>query len=322
MGMPSFFPRSPPGDLLSWRLLAAMTVFLLPLAWETPFAVAPDKAVLPGLGLAFLAGVAVAGRILGMPRLRIAGVAFLQLTLFTIGGVALSYMLAARGGPLWDARFAAWDVGLGVNWPALRKAVDASNGLVWVLELAYNGIVPQMIVVVVALSALARFAVLRVTVAAAIIAGLLTIAISAFMPADGNLFDPAVYRHLWAPVALNQAGLIAGLRDGTVRTLDLSAMQGIVTFPSYHAALAAIFVYAFRPIPKLAVPGGLWAGLTILATPLGGGHYAVDVIAGLGLAFVSLLAARRLVAGEPPPRFSVEGAGEAVGSVQTSLRTR
>jgi hypothetical protein len=40
-----------------------------------------------------------------------------------------------------------------------------------------------------------------------------------------------------------------------MRVLDLGAMEGIVTFPSYHAALAAIFVWSFRAVPGLALPG-------------------------------------------------------------------
>lgn len=89
--------------------------------------------------------------------------------------------------------------------------------------------------------------------------------------------------------------LIGGLRDGSIRVLDLSAMQGIVTFPSYHAALAAIFIWAFRAMPKLTISGAGSAGLTIIATPLGGGHYATDVVAGLVLTIASIAVARRLV---------------------------
>lgn len=283
------------GDLASWCLLLAMVALLLGLAWRDPFSVLPGRAVLPGLGLAGLAAIMAIGRLWARPRLAAAATAFLQLTLFTILAVVLSYMLAARGGALWDVRLAAWDAALGIDWAAIRDVLDGSGTLAWVLGLAYHGLVVQMVVVVVALSFLARFTRLRVTVTAAILSGVATILLSGLMPAAGNLFDPQRYRHLWTPVALTQASLIDGLRDGSVRMLDLGAMQGIITFPSYHAALAAIFMYAFRGVPGFALPGTLWAGLTIAATPLGGGHYAVDVIAGIALALVGLPVAEALV---------------------------
>lgn len=275
-------------------MLAAMAALLVPLAWQTPFSLARDRAEGPVIGVALLAGLAVAGRRWNRPRLAAATTAFLQLTLFTILGVVLSYTLAARGAPLWDGQLAAWDGALGVDWPAIRAVVDRSSTLIWGLWLAYHGLIPQMILVVVALSYLARLEVLRVTVTAAILSGFVTVLLSGLMPAAGNLFDPGGYERLWPPVALQQAALIAGLRDGSWRVLDLGAMQGIITFPSYHATLAAIFVHAFRAIPRLAVPGALWAGLTIIATPICGGHYAVDVITGLALALVSIPLAKRL----------------------------
>ena len=310
-----------------------MAVALPGLAWQGSFTLARDTAGGPLLGMAVLAGVAIVGRRTGRPRLAAAGTAFLQLTLFTALGVMLSYTVAAQGGAFWDLRLARWDAALGFDWASIRTAVDGSAALVWLLGIAYHGLVPQMIVIVVALSYVARFDTLRVTVAAAILSGLATILLSALMPAAGNLFDPARFQHLWTPVALAQAPLIAGLRDGSMRVLDLGALQGIITFPSYHAALAAIFIYAFRRVPTLSVPGRLWAGLTILATPLGGGHYATDVIAGLALALVAVPAATILVRvriplarrrkGAPNPtrrRALVRGRPEPVGSAETAER--
>jgi membrane-associated phospholipid phosphatase len=209
--------------------------------------------------------------------------------------VMLSYVLAGRAGPLWDSRFAAWDGGLGFDWPAIWSVLDRSDALVWLLGLAYYSLIPQMIVAVVALSSRGKLDELRVTVNAAILSGFATVLLSGVMPGSGNLFDPGAYQHLWPSVAWSQGELIAGLRDGSMRVLDLGAMEGIVTFPSYHAALAAIFVWSFRAVPGLALPGTLWAGLTIVATPLVGGHHAVDVIAGLALVPLCIPAAQYLV---------------------------
>ena len=262
-----------------------------------PFAISAVRAIPAAVGLALLTGAAWIGRRNGSPRLVAGATAFLQMTLFTVLGVVLAYAFAARAEPLWDARLAAADRALGFDWLALHRALDGWPVLIWVLGLAYHSLTVQMIVVIVALSGAARFATLRVTVCAAILSGFVTILISALVPAMGNLVDPAGYRQLWPSIAWLERGLIGGLRDGSLRTLDLTMLMGIVSFPSFHATLAAIFLWALRATPRLTLVGQGWAVLTILATPIFGGHYGVDVIVGLLLAPPAIIAARRLTGG-------------------------
>jgi membrane-associated phospholipid phosphatase len=141
-----------------------------------------------------------------------------------------------------------------------------------------------MVVCIVALSATGRNDRLRLMVAAAVSSGIVTILISGAVPAMGNVFDPAGYHSLWPSVAWLEHDLITGLRDGSVRKLDLTQLMGIVTFPSYHATLPIILAWAQRDVARLRIIAPVWAVVTILATPVFGGHYGVDVLAGIGLA--------------------------------------
>ena len=281
-------------DRFIWLLIVGMLAAFLLISRRDPFTLIPSKAVLPSVGLATLAAASWIGHRWRLPRLKSASGAFLQMTAFTILGVVLAYAVAARGGTLWDARLAAADRVLGFDWAAIRVLLDRAPPLVWLLGLAYHSLIVQMIVAIVVLSHAARAPILRVTVAAAVLSGFVTILASGLFPAMGNVFDPAGYRHLWPSVAWLEAGLIGGLRDGSIRVVDLGAMMGIVTFPSFHATLAAIFVWAFGQLPRLATPAQLWAASTIVATPVFGGHYAVDVIAGLALAPPAIILATRL----------------------------
>jgi membrane-associated phospholipid phosphatase len=111
----------------------------------------------------------------------------------------------------------------------------------------------------------------------------------------GNVVDPAGFHHLWPSVAWMEQDMLRGLRAGTWRTLNLTQLMGIVTFPSYHATLPVILAWAQRDLPGWRVIAPVWAGLTILATPLFGGHYGVDVLAGIALAVVALWIAPALV---------------------------
>jgi hypothetical protein len=286
-------------DRFAWTLVGGMALTTLFACGAAGFMLDLRRALLPAGGLLVLLGGVVAGRRLGRPRLTAGSSAFLQMTLFSILGVALSYALAAGAGPVWDAQFAAADAALGFDWPAVYRAADAMPAALWVGGIAYHSLTLHMIVCIVALAGTRRFAALRVCVAAAILAGFVTVLASGVLPGNGIVVDPAGYRNLWPSIAWLERDLVAGLRDGSLRTLDLGQLMGIVTFPSYHATLPLIFIWAQREVPYLRIVGPVWAGLTIIATPLFGGHHGVDVLAGLALAPPAIYIARRLVLGTP-----------------------
>jgi hypothetical protein len=246
------------------------------------------RAIVPVCVVAALGGAAIWGRAYGRPRLESGATAFLQMTLFTIVGVVLAYALAARGRPLWDDMFAVADVALGFDWPAVYRAADQFPVALYVGGIAYHSLTVQMIVCIVVLSATRRAETLRIAVAIAIATGFATIAISGVAPALGNLFDPARYQHLWPSVAWMERSRIMGLRNGSLRMLDLTQLMGIVSFPSYHATLPIILAWAQRDVPRWRIVAPVWAGLTILATPLFGGHYGIDVLAGIALAVAAI----------------------------------
>src|SRR5258707_10224936 len=86
------------------------------------------------------------------------------------------------------------------------------------------------------------------------------------------------------------------LRDGSYRLLYGIGSEGIIAFPSLHAAFALVLVAAFWPVPVLR-----WLGLAIntvmlISTPVDGAHYLSDLIAGLAVAALAIVAARRFAA--------------------------
>jgi membrane-associated phospholipid phosphatase len=221
--------------------------------------------------------------------------AFQQIIAFSALGATLSYMLAARGDPLWDSSFRAWDATFGLGWTQAVGWLDRRPWLANANTLFYHSLIPQMVAVVLLLTQLHRIYALRVVMFANILAGFAAILVSGLFPAQGNLFDPAAYPHVGESAAFLHLPDIEGLRSGALRTLDLTKLQGIVTFPSYHAAMAVIHAWGFWHVRAARVPGVIWSALIILATPLGGGHYFVDVIAGAAVAIFALWVARSAV---------------------------
>ena len=288
--------RAGADDRASWFVVVAMAGACALACRDLGFTVAIASAGPLAAGLLTLAAVALFAWRRNRPRLFAGAVGFLQMTLFTAFGLVLSYALAARGGPLWDHRLAAADGWLQLDWPGILGVADGWPMMLWVGGIAYHSLVVQMIVCIVALSAAGQVDTLRIAVAAAIVSGAITIAISGVVPALGNLFDPGAYHHLWPSVAWQERELVIGLRRGSARVLDFSRLSGIVSFPSYHAALPVILAWAQRDLPILKVAAPIWASVTIVATPLFGGHYGVDVLAGLGLAMLTIAMAPYLAA--------------------------
>ncbi|GGB30113.1 hypothetical protein GCM10011380_19450 [Sphingomonas metalli] len=270
----------------AWALIATLTLCTLLACARLGFRFVHPA--LPAGAVLLLAGAAIVGAVTDRPRLRAGAGALLLMTLFTLIGVVLSYALAARGGALWDGALARLDRQLWFDWPAVFAAADRSGALLWIGGIAYHSLPVQMVVCIVVLSATSRNAALQTTVTAAIACGMATILISGAIPAMGNVFDPDRYSALWPSVAWLERDLIAGLRDGSQRSIDLTQLWGIVTFPSYHAALPLILAWGLRDVPWLRVIAPVWAALTILATPVFGGHYGVDVLAGIAMAPAAL----------------------------------
>jgi membrane-associated phospholipid phosphatase len=82
------------------------------------------------------------------------------------------------------------------------------------------------------------------------------------------------------------------VRDGRLRVLDLFGLAGIVTFPSFHATSAALYAWALWPV-RWFRPIAILANAAMLAsTPIDGGHYFVDLVAGIAVAVAAVVAAR------------------------------
>jgi hypothetical protein len=223
----------------------------------------------------------------------------LQIILFSMAGAVLSYMVAAHGGPLWDESFRRWDLSLGLDWLAYARWVNDHPSIGWLYRYAYMTMVPQLLVLVLALSIAGRWCAMRIVICAAILSGACAVLISGLTPAISNYvhlgLTPDDLPNLHPAAAyLHQADFI-GLRDGSLRLIDIATLQGIITFPSYHAALGTIFIWGFTRLGPVGWTGAGWAGLMLLATPVDGAHYFVDVFAGIALAAAAMALAHILV---------------------------
>jgi len=248
-----------------------------------------------------LGGVALADLALAAPLLldryrreaRLAamlGAAALLVT-FSACAATLSYLAVAANAPLVDAPLAAADRSLGFDFAAAQAAVHAHPRLAHAFALAYASGLAQIALVVLALGTAGRLTQLSAFLRAFCLATLAAIAVSAVLPAAG----PWTYLGTGTPEQRAVLAHFEALRAGTLRDFPGAAAQGLISMPSLHAAGAVLLMAALRGT-RLALPACAWNLLMLASTPTCGGHYLVDVIAGIALAAAAIAADRALAA--------------------------
>lgn len=234
------------------------------------------------------------------PRIAATLRALAQIIAYGACAAPLSYAVASTAGPLWDTTFYAWDQALGLDWRAYLVFVNDHPQLGFAYTLAYRSLMLQIMLVVTLLGFSGRLVALRKFVLAFVVSGTITVLISALMPAMDNFvylhLTPKDFQNLQPAASYVHVAHLTGLRDGTLKIISLDEIEGIITFPSFHGTLGALFLWAFWKVSVARVPALVLNTLLVASTPIDGGHYFVDVIAGLAIAILSICVAHRLAA--------------------------
>jgi membrane-associated phospholipid phosphatase len=229
------------------------------------------------------------------------------IALLAAGGT-LSYLMTSANLPLRDAELAYVDRALGFDWLGFLNATNSSPFLAELLTRVYQtiGLVAQLVLVWLALhrqgERLAEFiAILSLSTVALCIGMWLVPAAGAFAhhkPAPELFGNYAARGEMWG-----FAGAFTMLRNGALSVIDLSALEGVVSFPSFHTILGIMTTYAIRGTRWLMIPILLLNGTMIVSTLTVGGHHLADVLAGAGVTFAAILLVRlsRLPHASPTP---------------------
>jgi membrane-associated phospholipid phosphatase len=126
------------------------------------------------------------------------------------------------------------------------------------------------------------------------------LAVFPFVPALGfylhHGIDPASVPSVRVPAAWSHAKILLPARSGQLRELGWPHINGIITFPSFHAAAAILLAWGFSCTPWFFCwPALILNALMLVSTITIGGHYLVDVFAGCIVALGSILATKHLV---------------------------
>jgi PAP2 superfamily len=209
----------------------------------------------------------------------------LALVLFTNAVSILSYILTGiLPLPGWDGALATADRALGLNWLDMYHWVTRYPAIEASARAVYMSLGPEMLILLFALEMLGHHNQARAFLLWIIVSTIAALGIGALMPAAGAF----VYYHLPVASTTGYVSQWADLRNGTLRTIDPFDNQGLVVFPSFHTVLAVLCACAATPLRILRYPLLALNLLIILSSPAMGGHYFIDIIAGIILAALTI----------------------------------
>lgn len=284
---------------------------LAPASWLACFASGITIGTTPGLYIGFMLAVPMLSAMrkdAWSPMLtRFVDILECHLLLAVLGlcGALLSYAAMAQSTGYTDGLLAAADAAIGFDWVGLRRTVEAWPALMRAGFIAYGAFFVMPTVAIVALVWTGRTERAYLLVAAYAAAVLLTAALFYLFPAR-SAFQYYFGDHPDALpiIAENYGRAIDQIRAGTIGYVDLKQLEGIVTFPSFHAAAALLFIWAVWPIPRLRTAMAVANGAMLVSATFIGGHYLVDIFGGAGVAWAGLWIARRVASvreAEPAP---------------------
>jgi hypothetical protein len=283
--------------VFNWRVLGLMTATLVAALAVTPFWIEPVSMLLP---------IAVIGGYAGYTYYHLR---YSQqrdpFVIFTLGTTSqmllipavmtpLTYIVASTDLPLQDAVLNSIDRALHLDWIAYYNLFYHHHALLAAAVWSYGLIGCPIFGVPIALGWTGRYRRLQVFTLSFAIALIATTIVSAFVPAIGTYkllhvqFDPNVFTPGGYLGQLHDLPLV---RNGTLREMSFRSLAGVVTFPSFHAASAVLYLWGFWPVRWLGPVAAIANIMMVLAAPVVGGHYFIDIFAGIAVAIGAIAAA-------------------------------
>ncbi|ABE33932.1 PAP2 superfamily protein [Paraburkholderia xenovorans LB400] len=220
--------------------------------------------------------------------------------------VVFQYLCVTTNFPLASHAFIAADAALGFHWPDTYRWVLAHPWLHRALGWAYASGACQLFVVPVILAITRNTRDYAEFVVQFMVSATLVILISVPFPAESAF----VHFGIHDPGTASTVSDFGLFRTGQARELNLSFVQGLVSFPSLHTILALCFAYALRHAGYVFPVAIVLNAFMIVSTLTQGGHYLADVLSGLvaGALVIGLVR-----------RFAFQAASPVAGRIPSAL---
>jgi membrane-associated phospholipid phosphatase len=204
--------------------------------------------------------------------------------------------------PLADDLLDGWDKALGLDWPGYFSFVASQPWLRDAMAWSYTSLtflsVLSYLVMALTLDIRRSIYFLETFTLTAVFCTTVGALFPARAAVDRYFGPSADFSAFPLEPGLYHLPSLERLRDGGPVELVVGYLPGLVTFPSFHTAAGVLLVAATWRTP-LVVPAFLYVILMIGSTPVFGGHYFVDLIAGAAVALLIAVALARLARFRP-----------------------
>lgn len=198
--------------------------------------------------------------------------------------------------PLQDALLARGDAALGLDWVSYLQMLEGHFSLLVAMSHCYTSLTTVSCITFALLVFLGD---VREAAAFLILffwAAILASSIGLLFPAEGAMIFYAPSAAMLQVIPLDSGTWFVEplrmLRENTEPVFKMAYMPGLTAFPSFHTAMGVIILYCTRTRSYLFAPALVFVTLMILSTPVFGGHYFVDLFAGIALAVALIYAVR------------------------------
>lgn len=196
--------------------------------------------------------------------------------------------------PIADTWLSQIDQSLGLDWWAFMRLIDSHPVVAQSLGKAYETFSTQLLLIPVVLCLLGQQSRAYVMIISFALICYTESFIAIWFPAMGTYptYNLAADLPTYINTSLGYAFIseLEAVRNKSDFVLDVDNAAGIIGFPSGHAAVAALCVWAGWSMPYARYP---LLGLNILmamAAVTHGSHYFIDIPAGIGVAIIVIAA--------------------------------
>jgi len=278
-----FFP-----DPAMWIAMISMGLLLAVWSYLTDFSITfgGDPTIFYLVGAGITVGVVYHKRSPGMATF---GFCFGLFMLMAVILRPLSYLAVSEQFAIIDPVLAQIDRFIGFDWNAHIGWVNERPVLLGMLQWAYDSLVLQLVFIFTVFYVTANYERLREFIMVFFIMGFVTTILVTFFPAAGAsyIYQPG------ADLMTNMASVpgsyslehFFGLHNGDINSVTITNSIGLITFPSFHTEAAVLYIWAVRRT-IMFWPSFVLNVLMIISTISIGGHYIIDLVAGIALTMV------------------------------------
>lgn len=268
-----------------------LSILIVDFAWVRGSGLTFTNTGLPLLGTAGLLLLAVVYGHSGRSK-RLSDMGYYGALFIACGALMsiMTYLAASGERELYDPALSEFDRLLGFDWQRWAAFLRTRTLFDTLLVCAYASLLPQILLTVMLLAHAEREDRNKEFFWTVLVSLLATTAVFMLFPAAG----PFSYYELELDRAVHLKDL-AELRAGGIHAYSMQQLQGIIAFPSFHTVLAVLIPYVHRGLRPAFLPCLVVNALMLVSTPSHGGHYLVDMLAGVAIAAGSIALVRYLM---------------------------